>query len=872
MGSPFSFVRRRSAAVSVALVASVSGGVAIAGPPDEAVPVAVPADRSVDPQPGPGPERDEPFELRGAAAVRHLDATRSTADVAANASLSAGELVEELHTDRSMFVTAEGMVGHTEPVAIASAGEAAAAPVAAPVGVDVFALSSRPGSTRVVYLDFTGHTTVGDYWNSNYAIDEIVSAPYDIDATAASFSDTERQRIADIWKLVADDYAPFDVNVTTQDPGVDGLRKTSSGDTAYGQRVVITSSDWYYASQARTIGGIALIGVFSSSTDHAAFVFSGNLGGGAVKAVGEAASHEAGHTFGLGHDGTSGTSGTGYYSGHGDWAPIMGVGYYKTITQWSKGEYTNASNTQDDLAAIQQHAPVAPDDHGNTTGSATTLPNPAGASGQIAVGDVDVFSVTVGSGPLAATLTPTGNNLHAVVTIRNSLGQTVASGSPVQALSWTATAATTATAGTYTITVAPSGWLTATNGFTSYASLGGYALTVNGTGGTTTPTTTTVPGTPATDPPTNPTTNSPTGNPPPGTDAGSTLVATTPLRLADTRTGLGGSLRLGAGTQMSIQVAGVNGVPTTATAAVLNITAVGPGAAGYLSVFPCATGPTGTSVVNYAPGETIANTTIATLDAGGRVCVSTLTASDVLVDITGWLAPAAGSRLTTIGPVRVADTRTGLGGTGRLSAGGTLQIDLRPWTGASATAVALNVTVVGASAPGYVTAYPCGSGVPTTSTVNHRASETRPNNTIVGLGDGTVCIFSLADADVLVDLVGAFGATGLAYVPAAPTRLVDTRDLGGPLVRATGVEYDLDAAAGTARAAFVNVTAVGHSLDGFTSTYGCAQLPDTSTLNQLAGQVAANGAIVAATASGTSCAWVLNGGHLAIDLGGWWVP
>lgn len=321
-----------------------------------------------------------------------------------------------------------------------------------------------------------------------------------------------------------------------------------------------------------------------------------------------------------------------------------------------------------------------------------------------------------------------------------------------------------------------------------------------------------------------------------------------------------------------MQVTGQQGVPASATSAVLNLTAVGPRGAGYLSVFPCASGPSGTSAVNYGPGQTIANTTIATLDEAGRVCVWTLADSDVLVDISGWLAPSVGARLQPIGPIRVGDTRSGLGGTGRLGAGGTLALDLRPWVGTDATAVAVNVTVVGASTPGYLTVFPCGVDVPTTSTVNHAAGETRPNNTIVGLGGGAVCVFSLAEADVLVDLVGAFAPNGLSYVPTDPVRLVDTRDDDQPVTAGSGVEYDLGALGLDARAAFVNVTAVGHTTAGYTSTFACDQIPDTSTLNQFVGEVAANGAIVPATLWGSSCAWMLNGGHLAIDLSGWWVP
>jgi hypothetical protein len=101
---------------------------------------------------------------------------------------------------------------------------------------------------------------------------------------------------------------------------------------------------------------------------------------------------------------------------------------------------------------------------------------------------------------------------------------------------------------------------------------------------------------------------------------------------------------------------------------------------------------------------------------------------------------------------------------------------------------------------------------------------------------------------------------------------VDTREDGWPVPALTDVEYDLGGGTQDARAAFVNVTAVGHTGAGYTSTFACDQLPDTSTLNQYVGQVASNGAIVPASQSGTSCAWMLSGGHLAIDLSGWWVP
>ena len=92
---------------------------------------------------------------------------------------------------------------------------------------DAFRLHSLPTSTRVIYLDFDGHVMENEWWNATYSIGTTVNQPYDIDGNPSTFSDAERTRIIEIWRRVADDYAPFDVNVTTEDPGVDGLRRTS---------------------------------------------------------------------------------------------------------------------------------------------------------------------------------------------------------------------------------------------------------------------------------------------------------------------------------------------------------------------------------------------------------------------------------------------------------------------------------------------------------------------------------------------------------------------------------------------------------------------------------------------------------------------
>ena len=125
------------------------------------------------------------------------------------------------------------------------------------------------------------------------------------------------------------------------------------------------------------------------------------------------------------------------------------------------------------------------------------------------------------------------------------------------------------------------------------------------------------------------------------------------------------------------------------------MTAVGPDSGGFLTVYPCSDAVPTTSTVNFAAGRDIANSTIATLDVDGDVCVYSSAATDVIVDITAWFSPDAAAGMSASAPRRVADTRSGLGGSGRLAAGTVLTVA----TGdVGASAVALNVTAVGADA------------------------------------------------------------------------------------------------------------------------------------------------------------------------------
>lgn len=821
----------------------VAGSSQVLAAPDDAVSEASTSDASADAPEVGSLEGADLDVTQGQDAVEQLEETGTLDEVAGDAGLEPDELKEELLADSSLFVTGSGFVGYADTLE----GEpTSAAPLtAAALTGNVFDLNSRPSSSRVIYLDFDGHSANDPAWGSAGVPGEITSAAFDIDGAPGAFSAAEQGLIYEVWQRATEDYRLFDVNVTTRDPGIEGLRRSSPIDAAFGQRVVITPSNFTTPG----VVGVALLDVFGSNADHAAYVFADAGYKQTAKTMGEAVAHEAGHTFGLNHDG--GPASPNYYDGHGQWAPIMGrpTSVSTPVTQWSRGEYAGATNNEDDLAIIARSTDYRPDDYADTTAAATVVASNSVTSGNIGrTGDRDVFAVDVANGALSVQLRPPSgqdgwSNLTATLTVRNSLGAVMESASSTKPSGWTVNLAPVVMAGRYTLEVEPVGWLNASTGFTTYASLGAYEVAVN----------------------------VPQGPPPPAPGP-SAFTPVGPTRLVDTRNGVGAPGRIGAGRQVIVQVANGVTVPADATAAVVNVAAVNPSAAGFVTVHPCSDRVPDTSTLNYVAGQTVANTTIAALSGAGQLCVWTYAQTDILVDITGWLSPRGATRLTSIGPTRVVDTRSGLGGV-RLGAGATLAVDLNGVVPAGSSAVAVNVTAVNAPTAGFLTVFPCSGAVPNTSTVNYVANEARPNNTIVGLSGGRICVFSDAATDVLVDLVGSFGPTGLGYQPTPPIRVLDTR-ASGALGPGGAVVYSVAAGAlggRTPGAAYVNVTAANHLVAGYVTTYDCVTRRDTSTLNQRVGQANANGAIVPLSAL-QSCAFTFGGGDLIVDLNGWWVP
>jgi hypothetical protein len=336
---------------------------------------------------------------------------------------------------------------------IASAGEIGGLPQ----------LSSRPGASATLFLDFDGHVEArwGEFTN-------VVTRPFDRDGNEASFSASEISSIEEIWARVAEDYAPFNINVTTVAPPSFANRAAV--------RIAI-GGDWrdWFGSSA---GGVAYVGGFYNGASNVGYVFEDALGNGTPRYVAEAASHEAGHTFGLLHQATwsGGRLTQEYNRGNSNWAPIMGVGYYSARTTWHNGPTNqSASSLQDDMSVLANSSNgfgYVSDDYGNTTATATGLSIVAGSFGvsglinSTADSDVFRFTTTGGAANFALNVAQFGANLDSVLQLVSAAGQTLVTASPTT--SFGATIATTLASGTYYLIARSSG---------SYGNVGTYTLT-----------------------------------------------------------------------------------------------------------------------------------------------------------------------------------------------------------------------------------------------------------------------------------------------------------------------------------------------------------------------------------------------------------
>jgi len=232
------------------------------------------------------------------------------------------------------------------------------------------------------------------------------------------------------------------------------------------------------------------------------------------------------------------------------------------------------------------------------------------------------------------------------------------------------------------------------------------------------------------------------------------FVPVAPARLLDTRK----TTALAADASLDLAVTGVAGVPSSASAVVVNVTAANASAPGFVTVWPTGGARPLVSNLNIThAGQTIPNLAIVPVGADGKISIYSQKGTDVVVDVTGWFtddsSPAADSGLfVPVGPTRILDTRPDHG----LSDSGSRSVP----TGIDAheTAVVLNVTATESTAPGFVTLWPSGQPMPATSNLNlEQGGQTIANAAMIGLGDNDSFDLHVQSAThMVVDIAGYF--------------------------------------------------------------------------------------------------------------------
>jgi hypothetical protein len=345
----------------------------------------------------------------------------------------------------------------------------------------------------------------------------------------------------------------------------------------------------------------------------------------------------------------------------------------------------------------------------------------------------------------------------------------------------------------------------------------------------------------------------------------------TPVRIADTRSGVGGTQGPIAGeATIMMQIRGAAGVPNTATSVVLNVTAVDPQGAGYLAVFPALTARPETSSLNFDAGKNTARLVVARIGANGAMSIYFSGAqTHVIVDVTGYFVDGAGAgRFFALKPVRVTDSRIRPylvdGQLARHTpVGPETTIDVGLIIGTSATnhwsAALVNITVTNPIARGYLTVHPPGAQRPIASSINFEPGQTVANAAIVKVGalaGGVtgISIFNSAGTDVIVDFLGYFDDGTLMpdidRVPTAfyaldqPVRAYDTRAtqaLVGSETRFVNVS-SAGGAPANARGVVLNATVTNSTAPhGFLSIWPAADpQPIVSSLNWVAGETVSN--------------------------------
>jgi hypothetical protein len=395
------------------------------------------------------------------------------------------------------------------------------------------ALHSNPLATRKLFLDFDGYTFPTNWRDSAWlmgggsfggrAQPGASLLGLDLDGNPSNFSSLESAYITETWQAVAEAFSTLDIDVTTEDPGLAGLSRSSLSDVNFGMTAVVSSdASW---SSACNCGGVAYQPSFNqlASSPNGFNIYAPAFNFNkfdpnsnsyiSAKDLGGVINHELGHTLGLTHDGTTvaGASGE-YYPGHGNWAPIMGSSWDKAVRQWSKNEYSNGSarspgngcgaptggwwpqpNNKDDFDIFTcNDVSLKRDDYGDDLSDATLID---ASAGQIVLpgivgpnDDIDFFKFVLSSAnQISISALPIANSpmLDILLKVYDSNGSLIVSVNPEmrrgtdgKPLGMSASISRRSfTAGTYYVSIQGTGSGNPLDtGYSSYSSVGQYSF------------------------------------------------------------------------------------------------------------------------------------------------------------------------------------------------------------------------------------------------------------------------------------------------------------------------------------------------------------------------------------------------------------
>jgi hypothetical protein len=325
----------------------------------------------------------------------------------------------------------------------------------------------------------------------------------------------------------------------------------------------------------------------------------------------------------------------------------------------------------------------------------------------------------------------------------------------------------------------------------------------------------------------------------------------TPSRFLDTRTGLGTSkAKVRAGQSISVVVPNL---PVGVSSVILNATVTNATATGSLTVWPYGQPRPSTVNVAFSAGRTMAGMVVAKVGLGNRVSIYNASGSvDVIADLSGYYAPDLGAGFTSVTPVRVLDTRVGLGAP-KAAVGPARAITLTVAGLPSNTrAVTLNVTVTQPTASGFLTVYPTGASRPAASSLNFVKGQTVPNLVTAGVDTaGRVTIYNSAGyTHVVADLAGYYSTgRGSDFASLDARRVMDTRTGLGVVKAKVGagqaVTLTVPGLAANTRAVALTVSAYGPTRASALTVYPSdSPRPTASNLNLVTGLPAGNMVVV----------------------------